>query len=277
MDARSAVRAIERAGVVGAGGGAFPTHAKAASSADTVIANGAECEPLLAADTVVMTAAADRVLAGLALMAEAVGARRAIVAVKAENEGAVASLSKAAGRSGVELLVLENVYPAGDEFLLVHAATGRVVPEGGLPTDVGVVVNNVTTLSQVAEAVEKGVLKGGVMYECIKHNVPYVLAGSIRDDGPLPDVITDTMVAQDMMRERLQDADIVLMMATMLHAIASGNCLPSNVRTICVDINPATVTKLMDRGSAQAIGIVTDVGTFLPRLSEQLAALRRNR
>jgi len=154
MDARSAVRAIERAGVVGAGGGAFPTHAKAASSADTVIANGAECEPLLAADTVVMTAAADRVLAGLALMAEAVGARRAIVAVKAENEGAVASLSKAAGRSGVELLVLENVYPAGDEFLLVHAATGRVVPEGGLPTDVGVVVNNVTTLSQVAEAVE---------------------------------------------------------------------------------------------------------------------------
>jgi hypothetical protein len=96
-------------------------------------------------------------------------------------------------------------------------------------------------------------------------------------DGPLPDVITDTMVAQDMMREQLKDADIVLMMATMLHSIASGNCLPSDVRTICVDINPATVTKLMDRGSAQAIGVVTDVGTFLPWLAEELVALKKNR
>ena len=115
------------------------------------------------------------------------------------------------------------------------------------------------------------------MYECIKNDIPYVLAGSIRDDGPLPDVITDTMVAQDLMRGQLQDADIVLMMATMLHSIATGNLLPSDVRTICVDINPATVTKLMDRGSAQAIGIVTDVGTFLPWLAEELAALKKNR
>jgi lysine-ketoglutarate reductase/saccharopine dehydrogenase-like protein (TIGR00300 family) len=138
-------------------------------------------------------------------------------------------------------------------------------------------ISEITRAGSIREAVEKGVLTGGVMYECIKNNVPYVLAGSIRDDGPLPDVITDTMVAQDMMREQLKDADIVLMMATMLHSIASGNCLPSDVRTICVDINPATVTKLMDRGSAQAIGVVTDVGTFLPWLAEELVALKKNR
>jgi hypothetical protein len=115
------------------------------------------------------------------------------------------------------------------------------------------------------------------MYECVKNNVPYVLAGSIRDDGPLPDVIQDTMVAQDMMRDIVKDADIVLMMATMLHSIAVGNLLPSHVSTICVDINPSTVTKLMDRGTAQAIGVVTDVGTFLPWLAEELAAQDKNK
>ena len=138
-------------------------------------------------------------------------------------------------------------------------------------------ISEITRAGSIREAVEKGVLTGGIMYECIKNDVPYVLAGSIRDDGPLPDVITDTMVAQDMMRDQLQDADMVLMMATMLHSIATGNLLPSDVRTICVDINPATVTKLMDRGSAQAIGIVTDVGTFLPWLAEELAALKKNK
>ena len=138
-------------------------------------------------------------------------------------------------------------------------------------------ISEITRAGSIREAVEKGLLTGGVMYECIKNGVPYVLAGSIRDDGPLPDVITDTMVAQDMMRQQLEDADIVLMMATMLHSIASGNLLPSDVRTICVDINPATVTKLMDRGSAQAIGIVTDVGTFLPWLAEELASLKKSR
>lgn len=136
-------------------------------------------------------------------------------------------------------------------------------------------ISEITRAGSIKEAVNKGVLTGGIMYECIKNNVPYVLAGSIRDDGPLPDVITDTMKAQDLMRKYVKDADIVLMMATMLHSIATGNLLPSYVRTICVDINPATVTKLMDRGSAQAIGVVTDVGTFLPWLAEELAALKK--
>ncbi|MBM3306988.1 MAG: SLBB domain-containing protein [Candidatus Eisenbacteria bacterium] len=153
MDSNT-VRAIEKAGVVGAGGGAFPTHAKAAARADTVLANGAECEPLVLSDSFVMTTAAERVVRGLELMAEAVGAGRAVVAVKAENAEAAGAMAKAIGRRPIELLELENVYPAGDELLLVHAATDRVVPEGGHPTDIGVVVSNVTTLAQVADAAE---------------------------------------------------------------------------------------------------------------------------
>ena len=105
-------------------------------------------------------------------------------------------------------------------------------------------------------------LKKGIMYECVKNNVPFVLSGSIRDDGPLPDVITDVIEAQDEMRKYVQDVDMVIMIATMLHSIAMGNILPSEVKSICVDINPATVTKLSDRGSAQVVGIVTDVGAF---------------
>ncbi|HNT72176.1 MAG TPA: TIGR00300 family protein, partial [Methanothrix sp.] len=116
-------------------------------------------------------------------------------------------------------------------------------------------------------------LNGGIMYECIRRNIPYVLAGSIRDDGPLPDVITDTVLAQKAMFEALRGVDMVIMMATMLHSIATGNLLPSRVKTICVDINPSTVTKLMDRGTAQAIGLVTDIGIFLPRLAEEVERL----
>lgn len=138
-------------------------------------------------------------------------------------------------------------------------------------------ISEITRAGSLKAAVDKGILTGGIMYECVKNDVPYVLAGSIRDDGPLPDVIQDTMIAQDMMRDIVKDADIVLMMATMLHSIAVGNLLPSHVRTICVDINPATVTKLMDRGTAQAIGIVTDVGTFLPWLAEELAIQQKTK
>ena len=108
------------------------------------------------------------------------------------------------------------------------------------------------------------------MYECVKNNVPFVLSGSIRDDGPLPDVITDVIKAQDEMRKYVQDVDMVIMIATMLHSIAMGNILPSQVKSICVDINPATVTKLSDRGSAQVVGIVTDVGAFMPLLYQEL-------
>jgi lysine-ketoglutarate reductase/saccharopine dehydrogenase-like protein (TIGR00300 family) len=131
-------------------------------------------------------------------------------------------------------------------------------------------ISEIMRAGSLKEAVETGVLTGGIMYECVKHNVPYVLAGSIRDDGPLPDVIQDTMVAQDEMRKHIPGCKMVLMVATLLHSIAVGNCLPSNVKTVCVDINPASVTKLMDRGTTQAIGIVSDAGTFLPLLAEQI-------
>ncbi|MEF8973433.1 MAG: TIGR00300 family protein [Haloarcula sp.] len=122
----------------------------------------------------------------------------------------------------------------------------------------------------IAEAVESGTIESGVMYECIENDRPYVLAGSIRDDGPLPDTITDAVEAQNAIREQAHEADMVLMLSTLLHSVAVGNCLPSTTRVVCVDINPATVTQLLDRGSAQAVGMVTDIGTFVPILAEQL-------
>ena len=153
--ANSIVTAIRMAGVVGAGGAGFPTHVKASTEADTVIANGAECEPLLRSDGELMTRDPGRVVRGLSLLAQSVGARRTVLAVKRKNEGAVRALRRElGGTDDVELLVLDNVYPAGDEFLLVFEVTGRVIPEGGIPIDVGVVVSNVTTLANVADAVD---------------------------------------------------------------------------------------------------------------------------
>jgi lysine-ketoglutarate reductase/saccharopine dehydrogenase-like protein (TIGR00300 family) len=131
-------------------------------------------------------------------------------------------------------------------------------------------INEILRSGSIRHAVEKKVITGGIMYECIRNNVPFVLAGSIRDDGPLPDVITDVIQAQDAMRSHLEGCSMVLMVATLLHSVAVGNCLPSGVKTICVDINPASLTKLMDRGTMQAIGIVSDAGTFFPLLAEQL-------
>jgi len=131
-------------------------------------------------------------------------------------------------------------------------------------------ISEIMRVGSIKNAVDKGILTGGIMYECVKHNVPFVLAGSIRDDGPLPDVITDVMEAQDEMRRHIEGCHMVLMIATLLHSIAVGNCLPSNVKTVCVDINPASLTKLMDRGTMQAIGVVSDAGTFLPLLAKQL-------
>ncbi len=124
----------------------------------------------------------------------------------------------------------------------------------------------------IGEAVEEGKIGSGIMYECITNDVPFVLAGSIRDDGPLPDTITDSIAAQNAIREQAHEADLVLMLATLLHSVAVGNCLPSTTRVVCVDINPATVTQLQDRGSAQTVGMVTDIGTFVPLLAENLLA-----
>ena len=150
----------------------------------------------------------------------------------------------------------------------IEVETGKIVAHGH--THHMRAINRINNSGSIKAAVEDGTLTGGIMYECVKNDVPFVLAGSIRDDGPLPDVITDVIDAQKLMRKYAQEVDMVLMISTMLHSIAMGNLLPSRVKSICVDINPSTVTKLSDRGSAQVLGIVTDIGTFLPLLYNAL-------
>ncbi|MDH3312764.1 MAG: TIGR00300 family protein [Nitrosopumilus sp.] len=131
-------------------------------------------------------------------------------------------------------------------------------------------INAVFKAGSIANMVKSKKLKKGIMYECIKNKVPFVLAGSIRDDGPLPDVIIDVAQAQREYKKIVKDASMVIMISTMLHSIATGNMLPANVKVIVVDINQPTVTKLMDRGTWQALGIVSDVGAFLPLVAQQL-------
>jgi lysine-ketoglutarate reductase/saccharopine dehydrogenase-like protein (TIGR00300 family) len=132
-------------------------------------------------------------------------------------------------------------------------------------------INAMRSAGSLDKAIEVGLLKSGITYEAIKHNVPMVLAGSIRDDGPMPGVITDMAEAQRRMREEVQGVEMAIMVASMLHAIATGNLLHSSVRTVVVDINPAVVTKLADRGSFQAAGLVTDAELFLRELLEDLS------
>ncbi len=134
-------------------------------------------------------------------------------------------------------------------------------------------INTINKAGSIKDAVEQGILTKGVMYECVKNDTPYVLAGSIRDDGPLPDVITDSQEAQQRMREEVQDVDMVIMIATLLHSVATGNLIPARIKSVCVDISNASVTKLSDRGSAQVISIVTDIGSFLPILLDELHKL----
>jgi lysine-ketoglutarate reductase/saccharopine dehydrogenase-like protein (TIGR00300 family) len=132
-------------------------------------------------------------------------------------------------------------------------------------------INAIYHAGGVRQAVESGRLKGGILYECVKKGVPFVLAGSLRDDGPLPDTITDMNTAQDAYAEQLKGAGLVLCLGSMLHSIATGNMLPGWVKVVCVDINPAVATKVSDRGTGQAVGVVADVGLFLDLLSKQLA------
>ena len=158
----------------------------------------------------------------------------------------------------------------------------------GVDLDVGVAVeeghknhmraiNVIRSVGGLHEAVRQGRLRSGLMYDVITQQVPYVLAGSIRDDGPLPDTLMDLVEAQERYEELLRDVKLVLMLSTMLHSIGVGNMLPAWVRVVCVDINPAVVTKLADRGSSQTAGIVTDVGLFLHQLSMQIGDERAPR
>ncbi|MGD2181543.1 TIGR00300 family protein [Lusitaniella coriacea] len=135
------------------------------------------------------------------------------------------------------------------------------------------VINTIRNHGSIAKAVERGILTKGVMYECVKNNVPFSLAGSIRDDGPLPDTEMDLIKAQAAYSQLIEGADTILMLSTMLHSIGVGNMTPAGVKMVCVDINPAVVTKLSDRGSVESIGVVTDVGLFLSLLIQQLEKL----
>ena len=141
-------------------------------------------------------------------------------------------------------------------------------------------INEVFKAGSMKAMVEKGILKKGVMYECITNDISYVLAGSVRDDGPIPDVLTDVVEAQREYKKVIKGTKMVLMLSTMLHSIAVGNMLPAAVKVIAVDISQPVVTKLLDRGTSQAVGIVTDVGAFLPivvQYLERLIAKRRKR
>ncbi|AEA47461.1 ornithine cyclodeaminase [Archaeoglobus veneficus] len=211
------------------------------------------------------------------------GGRVAVVAGPAiDHTGARNALAGMIRDGYIDLLLSGNALAVHDIELSIFGTslgmdlrTGRPVPGGNrhhLYT-----ISKVIAAGGIRKAVEAGIIKDGIMYECVKNNIPFILAGSIRDDGPLPEVITDVMVAKKAMREALQNIDMVIMLATMLHSIAVGNLLPSTVKTICVDINPATVTKLMDRGTAQAIGVVTDVGLFVPQLYEKLKEKEREK
>ena len=204
------------------------------------------------------------------------GGRIAIVGGPAIiHTGADKALAEMIRKGYIDVLFAGNALATHDiEYALFGTSLGMDISTGK-PVMGGhkhhlYAISEIMRAGSIKNAVENGIITSGIMFECVRKNVPYVLAGSIRDDGPLPDVFTDVMEAQDAMRVHIKGCSMVLMIATLLHSIAVGNCLPSHVKTVCVDINPTSLTKLMDRGTTQAIGIVSDAGTFLPLLVKQL-------
>jgi lysine-ketoglutarate reductase/saccharopine dehydrogenase-like protein (TIGR00300 family) len=191
------------------------------------------------------------------------------------HTGAGPDLARLVREGWVDVLFAGNGFAAHDIEANVLGTSLGVSVDVGVPTEGGHsnhlrAINEIRRWGSIEAAVHGGYLGGGVMYECVRHAVPFVLAGSIRDDGPLPDVVTDVVAAADRMREHTAGVRVALMLASTLHAIATGNLLPAGVETYCVDINQAVVTKLADRGSHQALGVVTDVGLFLRELTDHL-------
>jgi lysine-ketoglutarate reductase/saccharopine dehydrogenase-like protein (TIGR00300 family) len=175
----------------------------------------------------------------------------------------------------VDVVLAGNALAVHDiEFALSGTSLG-IDLIAGAPVEQGhrnhmAAINTINRAGSIRAAVDTGVLTSGIMHDCVRHDIDYVLAGSIRDDGPLPDTLMDLVEAQERYAEALEHVHLVLMLSSMLHGIGVGNMLPSWVRVVCVDINPAVVTKLSDRGSQQTVGVVTDVGLFLHRLAEAL-------
>ena len=191
------------------------------------------------------------------------------------HTGGVKGLASLIRNGSVEALLSGNALGVHDVEAALFGTSLGVRLSDGRPEEHGHrnhmrAINAVYHAGGVRGAVESGRLKSGVLYECVVRNVPFVLAGSLRDDGPLPDTITDMNAAQDAYAALLQDAGLVLCLGSMLHSIATGNMLPGWVKIICVDINPAVATKVSDRGTGQAVGVVTDVGLFLDMLARTL-------
>jgi lysine-ketoglutarate reductase/saccharopine dehydrogenase-like protein (TIGR00300 family) len=205
------------------------------------------------------------------------GGRIAVVAGPVVvHTGGVEHFSELIRGGYVNAVLAGNALAVHDiEFALSGTSLG-IDLAAGAPVEQGhrnhmAAINTINRAGGIRAAVDNGVLKSGVMFECVKHGVEYVLAGSIRDDGPLPETEMDLIAAQERYAQVLSNnVQLVLMLSSMLHSIGVGNMLPSWVRVVCVDINPAVVTKLSDRGSMQTVGVVTDVGLFLHRLAEAL-------
>ncbi|CAN5581803.1 TIGR00300 family protein [soil metagenome] len=195
------------------------------------------------------------------------------------HTGAVEHFEKLIDWGYIQLLFAGNALAAHDiENALFGTSLGVNLEHGAL-TDQGSqnhmrAINAIRGAGGIRQAVASGLLQSGIMHRCVTHGIDFVLAGSIRDDGPLPDVITDAVEAQKAMRARLGGVTIAVMMGTMLHSIAVGNLLPATVKTLCIDINPGVVTKLADRGTFQAVGLVTDIEPFLRELTDCLEAIR---
>ncbi|MFL6321817.1 MAG: TIGR00300 family protein [Nitrososphaeraceae archaeon] len=198
------------------------------------------------------------------------------------HSGASASLAKLVRMKYVHGLLTGNALAVHDiENALMGTSLGMHVNDGTLAVrghrNHMQAINEVFKAGSLKAMVQKKILKSGVMYECIINDVPFVLAGSIRDDGPIPDVITDVVEAQIKYKLLLKDAKMVLMLSTMLHSIAVGNMLPASIKVVAVDISQPVVTKLLDRGTTQAIGVVTDIGTFLPMIVQCLEQIDATR
>jgi len=176
----------------------------------------------------------------------------------------------------VDVLLAGNALAVHDAELALFGTSLGVDLEEGAPVSGGHrhhmrAINIINRAGGIRPAIDAGVLTTGVMVECVRAGVDYVLAGSVRDDGPIVDTVTDIVEAQDRYAASLEGVGMAIVLSTMLHGIGVGNMLPAWVTVVCVDINPAVVTKLADRGSAQTIGVVTDVGLFLHQLAGQLA------
>ena len=213
------------------------------------------------------------------LVRQTIGQKLKVVAVAGPvvvHTGGVAGLAALIRRGYVHALLSGNALGVHDAEAALYGTSLGVRLSDGRQEEHGHrnhirAINAIYHAGSVRAAVECGRLRSGVLYECVKAGAPFVLAGSLRDDGPLPDTITDMNAAQDAYAAQLNGAGLVLCLGSMLHSIATGNMLPSWVRIVCVDINPAVATKVSDRGTGQAVGVVADVGLFLDLLSKALA------